>query len=52
MKEAQVAKPETHPDISELKEMIARWAGIEKTPDRPKVITDTSDFFRVDYSML
>jgi hypothetical protein len=49
MKGVKTVRPDTHPDISELKEMIARWAGIEKTPDRPKIITDTSDFFRVDY---
>jgi serine/threonine protein kinase len=49
MKGVKTVRPDTHPDISELKDMIARWAGIEKTPKRLKVITDTSDFFRVDY---
>lgn len=49
MKAVQVSRPETRPDISELKDMIARWAGPEKIPDRLNVIIDTSDFFRVDY---
>jgi hypothetical protein len=49
MEEAQAAKPETHSDIHELKDMIARRAGSERVPDRLRIITDTSDFFRVDY---
>jgi hypothetical protein len=49
MKEAQAAEPETRPDINILKDMIARWAGPEKTPKSINIITDTSDFFRVDY---
>ena len=48
MEEAQAAKPETHPDKQELKDMIACWAGPEKVPDRLKIVTDTSDFFKVD----
>lgn len=33
----------------ELREMIARWVEPERVPKRPRIITDTSDFFRVDY---
>lgn len=33
----------------ELKDMIARWAGSDRVPQRINIITDTSDFFRVDY---
>jgi hypothetical protein len=38
------------PDEQELKEAIARFAGPERVPaGRPRVVADTSDFFRVDY---
>lgn len=33
----------------DLLEMIARWLSPEKVPKRVRIITDTSDFFRVDY---
>src|SRR5512134_3402558 len=33
----------------DLREMIARWVGQERAPAQIRVITDTSDFFRVDY---
>ena len=33
----------------ELKDMIARWVGPEQVPKRLSIITDTSDFYRVDY---
>ena len=34
---------------NELKEMICRWQGAEHVPSRIRIITDTSDFFHVDY---
>lgn len=33
----------------DLREMIVRWVGQERAPAQIRVITDTSDFFRVDY---
>ncbi len=33
----------------ELREMIALRAGPDRIPEKIKIITDTSDFFRVDY---
>ncbi len=33
----------------ELRELIALRVGPDRVPDRIKVVTDTSDFFRVDY---
>lgn len=33
----------------ELRERIARWVGPERVPKQFNIITDTSDFFRVDY---
>jgi hypothetical protein len=33
----------------DLKERIAQWLGPERVPKRLNVITDTSDFYRVDY---
>jgi hypothetical protein len=33
----------------ELKERIARWVGPDKVPKKLNMITDTSDFYRVDY---
>ena len=35
---------------SQLKEMIAAYLGADRVPKQFKVITDTSDFFRVDYN--
>ncbi len=34
---------------SEVRDMIARWVEPWKVPERPKVVTDTTDFFCVDY---
>lgn len=36
-------------DIDELKERIARWIGPDRVPKQFKIITDTSDFYRVDF---
>lgn len=33
---------------TELKEMIAQWVGYDRMPRRVNIITDTSDFFKVD----
>jgi hypothetical protein len=33
----------------DLRERIARWIGPERVPKQFSIITDTSDFFRVDY---
>ena len=35
---------------SQLQEMIAAYLGSDNLPRRFKIITDTSDFFRVDYN--
>jgi hypothetical protein len=32
-----------------LKDLIGRWVSVERFPRRIRVITDTSDFFRVEY---
>jgi hypothetical protein len=34
---------------SELRDMIARWVEPHRVPKRPRIATDTSDFFKVDY---
>ncbi|RJR18950.1 MAG: protein kinase family protein [Nitrospiraceae bacterium] len=34
----------------ELKDMIARYAGPQQVPEKVNVITDTSNFFRVEYN--
>jgi hypothetical protein len=34
---------------SELKDMIARWVGPDRVPNNIRLISDTSDFFRVEY---
>ena len=39
----------TRPGKDALRDMIARRAGPEKVPRQLRVITDTSDFFKVDY---
>jgi hypothetical protein len=36
--------------FSQIQEMIASYLGAENVPQRFKIITDTSDFFRVDYN--
>jgi serine/threonine protein kinase len=41
---------ETKYSSSQLQEMIADYLGAANAPKRFKVITDTSDFFRVDYN--
>jgi len=35
--------------MSRLREMIAQWVQPGKVPKQPRIVTDTSDFFRVDY---
>ncbi len=35
--------------VCELKDMIAHYVGPQRVPGKLRVITDTSDFFRVDY---
>ena len=35
---------------SQVRELIARHAGPDRVPPRFKIITDTSDFFRVEYN--
>jgi hypothetical protein len=49
MKGKTAISRETFPDESELKNMIAHWAGPDRAPERLRIITDMSDFFRVDY---
>ena len=36
--------------VGQLQEMIASYLGSNNVPQRFKIITDTSDFFRVDYN--
>ncbi len=33
----------------ELRDMISRWVEPQRVPKTPNIITDTSDFFKVDY---
>ncbi len=40
---------DSRPEESELRDLIARWAGADRVPRRLRVVSDTSDFFRVDY---
>ncbi len=40
---------QTHFSKDELRDMIAHWVGSDRVPKRFKIITDTSDFFKVDY---
>jgi hypothetical protein len=49
MNGTQAATAGTRPDKNALRDMIARRAGPDKVPKQLRVITDTSDFFRVDY---
>ena len=49
MKEKQSAHREKLFNGIELREMIARWVEPRRVPKTPKVVTDTSDFFKVDY---
>ena len=49
--ETQAAKDsEASYSFSQLQEMIASFQGSDNVPQRFKIITDTSDFFRVDYN--
>ncbi|MDH3921903.1 MAG: serine/threonine protein kinase, partial [Desulfobulbaceae bacterium] len=41
---------ETHYSFRQLQDMIAAYLGSNSVPQRFKIITDTSDFFRVDYN--
>jgi hypothetical protein len=36
-------------DEAVLREMISRWVEPNRVPKIPKIVTDTSDFFKVDY---
>ena len=36
--------------LADARELIARLAGADRVPKRFKIITDTSDFFRVEYN--
>ncbi len=38
-----------HFTVPELHEMMARWVDLARVPARFKIVTDTTDFFRVDY---
>ncbi|HYA14137.1 MAG TPA: hypothetical protein VEF33_07340 [Syntrophales bacterium] len=49
MKRKKVADQETHFSEPDLAEMITRWVGPDRVPKGLRVVTDTSDFFRVDY---
>ncbi len=49
MKEKQSSGPESLFSESELREMIARWVEPMKVPKMPRIVTDTSDFFKVEY---
>jgi len=49
MKEKQLAGRENLFNEIELREMIARWVEPGRVPKIPRVVTDTSDFFKVDY---
>ncbi len=33
----------------ELRDMISRWVEPHRVPKKPRIVTDTSDFFKVDY---
>ena len=49
--ESQAAKDiETTHSFSQLQEMVGAYLGPDNVPKRFKIITDTSDFFRVDYN--
>ena len=39
----------THISKNEVKDLITRQAGIDRVPAKFNIITDTSDFFRVEY---
>ena len=45
-----MAHPAAPLQDSEIRELIARHAGPQRVPPRFKIITDTSDFFRVEYN--
>ncbi|MFC1827454.1 hypothetical protein ACFLZQ_05970 [Thermodesulfobacteriota bacterium] len=50
METQSVKDRETSYSLSQLQEMIASCLGPDNVPKRFKIITDTSDFFRVDYN--
>jgi serine/threonine protein kinase len=35
--------------IEDLKELISKWVGSDRVPKRLRIVTDTTDFFKVDY---
>ncbi|MFA7384035.1 MAG: hypothetical protein WC001_11350 [Desulfurivibrionaceae bacterium] len=45
-----MAQPVETLEESEVRDLIAGHAGAERVPPRFKIITDTSDFFRVEYN--
>jgi hypothetical protein len=46
----EIICPEQHRfSYEEIKEQIAHWLGPERVPKKLNIITDTSDFYRVDY---
>lgn len=49
MKENQLTALERYFDGSELRDMISRWVEPHRVPKMPRIVTDTSDFFKVDY---
>ena len=50
MENQAVKDIESSYSFSQLQEMIAAYLGSDNVPQRFKIITDTSDFFRVDYN--
>lgn len=44
------SSPTAPPSRAEITELISAHAGVAGVPSRFKIITDTSDFFRVDYN--
>ena len=49
MKENRLTGQERHFNESELRDMISRWVEPSRVPKMPRIVTDTSDFFKVDY---
>ncbi len=45
----KTVEPERTYSQDELKDRIAHWIGPKRVPKKIKTVTDTSDFFRVDY---
>ena len=50
METQTVSERESSYSVMQLKEMIASYLGSDNVPQRFKIVTDTSDFFRVDYN--